>query len=1150
MSEQTRQFTHLHVHTEYSLLDGACRIDRMMQRLKDMGQSAVAITDHGVMYGCVDFYRAAKKAGIKPIIGCEVYVATRTRFDKTNRLDGSNHLVLLCKNETGYKNLIKMVSLGFTEGFYSKPRIDHGLLEQYHEGLICLSACLAGEIPQALLAGDYERAKSLALYYRDTFGEGNYYLEMQDHGIEEQRRVLPELVRLSRETGIPLVATNDAHYIAQEDARMQHILICIQTNKTVNDEDVLEFETEEFYLKSTDEMYALFDAWPEACENTNVIAAQCNFDFEFGVTKLPYFEAPDGLDNKEYFVSLCEEGLKRHYGDAPAAVRERMEYEISVIDRMGYTNYYLIVFDFINYAKRQGIPVGPGRGSGAGSLCAYCMGITNIDPIRYNLLFERFLNPERVSMPDFDVDFCYERRQEVIDYVIRKYGADHVAQIVTFGTMAARLAIRDVGRVLDLPYQSVDAVAKLVPMELKITLAHALDTSRELKKQYNDDPQIKELIDLAMKLEGMPRHASTHAAGVVITREAVDAYVPLSTNDGNIVTQFTMTTIEELGLLKVDFLGLRTLTVLHDAEQMLRKTEPDFHIENISYDDERVYELLAAGASEGVFQLESGGMRQVLTGLKPKNLEDIIAIISLYRPGPMDSIPAYIHNRHHPEDVRYKTPQLAHILDVTNGCIVYQEQVMQICRELAGFSYGQADLVRRAMSKKKHEVMEQERRHFVYGNEEAGHECVGCVANGIPAEVANAIFDEMSSFASYAFNKSHAAAYAVVAYQTAYFKTHYPRQFMAALLTSVLDNTDKVIGYTAECQRLGLRILPPDVNSSGMGFTVEGDALRFGLRAVKNVGRNFIESILHLREDAPYTSLYDFCKRMYGTTELNRRAVESLIKSGAFDSINDNRHMLVDNLEGILKSVENRARKNLDGQLDLFSTLGEPQKDDYTMRPCAEYPPDIRLQLEKEISGLYLSGHPLDAYRSQIETNATCTVRELMDEDAAQYDNSTVTIVCTIVHSRVITTKSGGRMAFVNVEDLTGSMEVLVFPKVLIQCADAVRENAVVLIDGRVSIKEEEGAKLLAERILDMNLIGATRPAATELWLRLPSRMSKAYEKAETMLSFFYGASPVYLYFEDTKQRLRAPRTMWCTPEALLLKELAALLGEENVKLR
>ena len=1160
MAEKARNFTHLHLHTEYSLLDGACRIEGLMQRVKALGQTAVAITDHGVMYGCVDFYKAAKKAGVKPIIGCEVYVATRTRFDKVNRIDGSNHLVLLCKNETGYKNLIKMVSVGFTEGFYNKPRVDHELLEEYHEGLICLSACLAGEIPQALLAGDYEKAKNLARYYEDLFGKGNYYIEIQDHGLDEQRTVLPLLVRLSRETGIPLVATNDAHYLEKEDSRMQHILICIQTNKTVNDDDVLEFGTDEFYVKSTDEMYELFSAWPEACENTNRIAEMCSFDFEFGVTKLPYFVAPDGMDNKEYFVKLCRDGLLRRYGaDVPEDIRARLDYEISIIDRMGYINYYLIVFDFINYAKSQGIPVGPGRGSGAGSLAAYCVGITNIDPIKYNLLFERFLNPERVSMPDFDIDFCYERRQEVIDYVIRKYGADHVAQIVTFGTMAARAAIRDVGRVLDMPYGTVDGIAKLVPMEPKMTLTRALSISRELKARYDADPQVKELIDMSLKLEGMPRHASTHAAGVVITREAADEYVPLATNDGNPVTQFTMTTIEELGLLKMDFLGLRTLTVIDDAEKMIRKREPGFSMDAVPYDDQRVYAMLNAGETEGVFQMESGGMTQAVMGLQSKSLEDIIAIISLYRPGPMESIPTYIANRHNPGNVKYKTPQLEHILDVTNGCIVYQEQVMQICRELAGFSYGQADLVRRAMSKKKHDVMEKERQHFVHGNTEPGHECAGCVANGISETVANAIFDDMSSFASYAFNKAHAAAYAVVAYQTAYLKRHYPREFMAALLTSVLDNTGKVIEYTAECQRMGIRVLPPDINASDAGFTVEGKDIRFGLLALKNVGRNLIATVVRERSGTPYRSLYDFCKRLHGT-EINRRAVESMIKSGAFDNLEAKRRSMMDGVEGILKSVESEARRNLDGQIDLFGALDGEQESGRNVYKLPdsgeEYPYDILLQMEKEVSGLYLSGHPLDHYRPVIEKVSTCRISELVGENAHAYDEQNVTLVCTVVRTKTINTKAGGMMAFITVEDLSGSMEVLAFPKVLLAASEAVHDNAVVVIKGRVSYKEDEPSKLIADSIVDVEryepdkIKTDIKSTKNGLWLKLSSMRSESFEEAKNLRQIFEGNFPVYMYFEDTKQRMLAPKSLWCTQSDLLVSELERVLGAGNVKVK
>lgn len=1160
MAEKARNFTHLHLHTEYSLLDGACRIEGLMQRVKALGQTAVAITDHGVMYGCVDFYKAAKKAGVKPIIGCEVYVATRTRFDKVNRIDGSNHLVLLCKNETGYKNLIKMVSAGFTEGFYNKPRVDHELLEEYHEGLICLSACLAGEIPQALLAGDYEKAKNLARYYEDLFGKGNYYIEIQDHGLDEQRTVLPLLVRLSRETGIPLVATNDAHYLEKEDSRMQHILICIQTNKTVNDDDVLEFGTDEFYVKSTDEMYELFSAWPEACENTNRIAEMCSFDFEFGVTKLPYFVAPDGMDNKEYFVKLCRDGLLRRYGaDVPEDIRARLDYEISIIDRMGYINYYLIVFDFINYAKSQGIPVGPGRGSGAGSLAAYCVGITNIDPIKYNLLFERFLNPERVSMPDFDIDFCYERRQEVIDYVIRKYGADHVAQIVTFGTMAARAAIRDVGRVLDMPYGTVDGIAKLVPMEPKMTLTKALSISRELKARYDADPQVKELIDMSLKLEGMPRHASTHAAGVVITREAADEYVPLATNDGNPVTQFTMTTIEELGLLKMDFLGLRTLTVIDDAEKMIRKREPGFSMDAVPYDDQRVYAMLNSGETEGVFQMESGGMTQAVMGLQSKSLEDIIAIISLYRPGPMESIPTYIANRHNPGNVKYKTPQLEHILDVTNGCIVYQEQVMQICRELAGFSYGQADLVRRAMSKKKHDVMEKERQHFVHGNTEPGHECAGCVANGISETVANAIFDDMSSFASYAFNKAHAAAYAVVAYQTAYLKRHYPREFMAALLTSVLDNTGKVIEYTAECQRMGIRVLPPDINASDAGFTVEGKDIRFGLLALKNVGRNLIATVVRERSGTPYRSLYDFCKRLHGT-EINRRAVESMIKSGAFDNLETKRRSMMDGVEGILKSVESEARRNLDGQIDLFGALDGEQESGRNVYKLPdsgeEYPYDILLQMEKEVSGLYLSGHPLDHYRPVIEKVSTCRISELVGENAHAYDEQNVTLVCTVVRTKTINTKAGGMMAFITVEDLSGSMEVLAFPKVLLAASEAVHDNAVVVIKGRVSYKEDEPSKLIADSIVDVEryepdkIKTDIKSTKNGLWLKLSSMRSESFEETKNLLQIFEGNFPVYMYFEDTKQRMLAPKSLWCTQSDLLVSELERVLGAGNVKVK
>ena len=1166
-----RQFTHLHVHTEYSLLDGACRIDRMFEHLKSMGQTACAITDHGVMYGCVAFFDAAKAAGIKPIIGCEVYVSTRTRFDKVNRIDGNSHLILLCKNETGYKNLIKMVSAGFLEGFYSKPRIDKDLLEQYHEGLICLSACLAGEIPKAILAGDYERAKQTALYYRDLFGEGNYYLELQDHGLEEDQVVLPQLIRLSRETGIPMAATNDAHYITKEDAKMQSILLCIQTGKTIADADRMEFQTDEFYLKSTDEMYDLFSMVPEACENTNKIAEQCNFEFTFGETKLPYFRAPDGMDNQAYFEKLCWEGLERRYpGKVTDALRERLSHEINVVKTMGYTNYYLIVYDFINYAKSRDIPVGPGRGSGAGSLAAYCVGITDIDPIRYNLIFERFLNPERVSMPDFDVDFCYERRQEVIDYVNEKYGRDHVAQIVTFGTMAARAAVRDVGRVMGMPYQDVDKVAKLIPMELKMTLQKALEVSPDLKAMYKENPQVHELIETSLKVEGMPRHASTHAAGVVITRESATEYVPLATNDGLPVTQFNMVEIERLGLLKMDFLGLRTLTVIHDTETAVRSRVPEFRIAGISYDDPDTYAMLARGETEGIFQLESTGMTQVLVSMRPKNLEDIIALISLYRPGPMDSIPTYLRNRREPDKISYKTPQLAHILDVTNGCIVYQEQVMQIFRELAGFSFGQADNIRRAMSKKKHKVMEEEREHFVHGCAEPGKECPGCVKNGIPEQVANEIYDEMISFASYAFNKSHAACYAYVAFQTAYLKCHYPHEFMAALLTSVLDNTSKVIEYTTECQRLGIKVLQPDINISRGGFTADGGCIRFGLNAVKSVGRNLIEAVVKERKDRPYRGLYDFCRRLYGN-ELNRRALENLIKCGAFDALEPSRRGMLECVEGILKSVETDMRRNLEGQMDLFGMMSgetaEPAGNDYKVPKLSEYPSGELLKMEKEVSGLYLSGHPLDAYREQIAKISTCTVAQLQGENARQFDEKNVTLLCTVVKNKVMTTKSNTLMAFTTIEDLTGSMELLVFPRVLAECRAALQENAVVVANGRVSVKEEEAARLIVEGVQPIETydpsksFGSNRAervqreksgeGASGYFLTVPSLHCAEMRRVENLLCNIFdgGTVKVYFRFADSGKKALA-RHMAVKDDPLLRAELVRILGAEHVKVQ
>ncbi len=1157
MQDQTKDFVHLHLHTEYSLLDGACRIDSLMEHVKSMGQSAVAITDHGVMYGAINFYREAKKAGIKPIIGCEVYVATRGRKDKVSRLDGSHHLILLCKNETGYQNLIKLVSHAFIEGFYVKPRVDKELLEKYSEGLICLSACLAGEVQRALLAGDEAKAKETALWYRDVFGAENYYLELQDHGLEEDPNVIARLIKLSRDTGIPLVATNDAHYLRKEDAKMQEILLCIQTGKTLADPDKMEFQTEEFYVKSAQEMYDLFSMVPEACTNTVKIAEMCNFDFDFGHTKLPYFTVPEGMTNFEFFRKICEEGLSKRYGNKITSThQERLDYELNVIENMGFTNYYLIVYDYIRYAKSVDIPVGPGRGSGAGSIAAYCMGITDIDPIRYNLLFERFLNPERVSMPDFDVDFCYERRSEVIDYVNEKYGADHVAQIVTFGTMAARGAIRDVGRVMGIAYQKVDSVAKLVPMELKMTLRKALEVSKEFKEAVNSDQQIKELVETAIKVEGMPRHASTHAAGVVITPETVDNYLPLATNDGLPVTQFNMIEIEELGLLKMDFLGLRTLTVIHDAEQDIRRKEPTFSMANISYDDEATYQLLSKGDTEGVFQLESSGMKNVLIGLQPKTLEDIIALISLYRPGPMDSIPTYLRNRHDPSKISYKTPELEHILGVTNGCIVYQEQVMQICRELAGFSYGQADNVRRAMSKKKHKVMEAERARFVYGDT-GENACKGCVGNGISEQAANAIFDEMSSFASYAFNKSHAACYAYIAYQTAYLKCHYPCEFMAALLSSVLDNSDKIIEYSGECARLGLSILAPDINNSSGGFSADNGRIRFGLNAIKNVGRNMIAKVANERKAKAFTGLYDFCKRMRGQ-ELNRRAVEGLIKAGAFDAFEQTRKSMIEAVDGILKSIENDMRKNLEGQMDLFSAMtGEDkQADIYEIPILPEYTKTELLQMEKEVSGLYLSGHPLDAFRQQTRIIASHSVKQLVGEESTVRDGENVRIVCTISKIRFMTTRSNTMMAFVMVEDLTGTMEVIVFPKTLEVCRHELLENSVAVVSGRLSVREDEQSKLLVgdlqlmtnyERQNKTQAVGVQSKiniSERKIYIKLPSKDCDEYDETIDILAKYKGSTPVIFYLENTKQRVAVPQRLWVAESTQLQNDVENLLGE------
>ncbi len=1173
----TMSFVHLHVHSEYSLLDGACRISRLPSAAKKLGQTALAITDHGVMYGVIDFYRECKRCGVKPIIGCEVYVAPRTRFDKMPEFDREYyHMVLLCENNEGYQNLIKLVSAGFTEGFYNKPRIDDGLLKEHHRGLICLSACLAGEIPQNLLIGDYEAAKQKAEYYRDLFGKDNFYLELQNHGIEEQQRINPDIIRISKETGIPLVATNDSHYIEKADSVTHKILLCIQTNHTVNDENKLEFKTDEFYLKSEQEMKALFEDAPEAIDNTGKIAQRCNVEFEFGVRKLPRFDVPGNRDHYEYFREKCYEGLYRHYGKTPdPAVIQRLEYELSTVKRMGFVDYYLIVNDFVSYAKSSGIPVGPGRGSGAGSLCAYCIGITDVDPIRFNLLFERFLNPERVSMPDFDIDFCKERRGEVIDYVIRKYGSDRVAQIIAFGTMAARGAIRDVGRALAIPYGTVDKIAKLVPFDLKMTIKKALDLSKELNDMYKTDDRVKNLLDLAMAIEGMPRHATMHAAGVVITDKPVSDYVPLSRNDDNIVTQFTMTTLEELGLLKMDFLGLRNLTVIADAESQIKKSNPNYSESDISFEDKAVFNMMSQGNSEGVFQFESQGMKNVLTQLKPVSLEDLIAVISLYRPGPMDSIPTYIENRHNTENISYKHPLLKSILDVTYGCIVYQEQVMQIFRTLAGYSLGRADIVRRAMSKKKHDVMEKEREIFIEGLVDDNGKVIvrGCLRNGIDRETAASIYSEMESFASYAFNKSHATAYAVISYKTAWLKCHYPREYMASLLSSVLDNQNKLSGYISECQRLGIRVLPPHINESSYSFTVSGVNIRFGLLAIKNLGRQFIDGIIEERRSGDFKSLYDFCRRMY-SKNINSRSLESLIKCGALDGLGANRRQMLAASKTILDSVTFESRKNGAGQISLFS-MGPDAQDvsEPSMPPLEEFPASELLFMENEVAGMYLSGHPLDDYNAYAAAAHTDRIGDILREDSGvnYHDGQRVRILGIVSHVKTQITKNSKMMAFMSVEDKSGVIETLVFPNTFEMFSVLFHTGNVIDIEASVNKKEDEDPKLVlnsarqvkkgdlpksesvgrganvSETVNRKTAQESVPKGFTKLYLRIKSLESDEFVRAKRVLEVFDGTTPVIFYLTESKKQVKAPASLWTDINPVMLRELKFQLGDENV---
>lgn len=1149
-------FVHLHLHSVYSLLDGACHIDRVISKAKEMGQTALAVTDHGVMYGAIEFYKEAKKQGIKPIIGCEVYIAARSRFDNTHGLDSEiYHLVLLCKNNTGYLNLIKLVSSAWTEGFYKKPRIDRELLEQHHEGLIALSACLAGEIPRALASLDYQKALDTANYYKNLFGE-DFYIELQDHNLPEQQEIAPKLIKLANELDIQLVLTNDVHYVNKEDSKAQQVLICIQTGKTVSDDERLEFGSDEFYLKSEGEMRELFRNHPEAADNTVKIAEKCNVEFEFGKTKLPHFEVPGEISHYDYFKKLCSDGLKRRYGENPSTVAvDRLNYELSVIETMGYVDYYLIVNDFISYAKSQNIPVGPGRGSGAGSIAAYCIGITDIDPLKYNLLFERFLNPERVSMPDFDVDFCYERRPEVIEYVIRKYGADHVAQIATFGTMAAKAAIRDVGRALGIAYKDVDAVAKLIPNELKITIKKALDMSNQLKGIYNSDSKIKELIDMAIKLEGTPRNVSTHAAGVVITRLPVDNYVPLAKSSGMVITQYPMTQLEELGLLKIDFLGLRTLTVISDAEKMVRRHTPDFSIERIPFDDEATWKLLQSGNTDGLFQIESAGMKNVLQKLVPTCLEDLIAVISLYRPGPSDSIDTYIANRHNPDKIKYETPLLEDILKVTYGCMIYQEQVMEVFRKLAGYSYGRADIVRRAMSKKKHDVLLKEREAFVYGKTAPGEKPVeGAIANGIDETTANRIFDSMTSFASYAFNKSHAAAYATVAYRTAYLKRHYPAEFMAALLTSVLDSTDKVAKYISECKRMGITVLPPDINSCYAGFVVEDNRILFGLLAIKNLGRPLIESIIEERKHGNFKDFYDFCKRMF-SANLNRRAVECLIKSGAFDRINSNRKSMLQGTDMIFERLSSDKRNKIDGQIGLFDagiSGGGDTNDDSVLPVTSELAPGELLRMEKEVMGIYISGHPMSGYSELAKKIKADRIGDILESDeiGSHYRDGDSVILLGIISAVTLkTTRTKSTMAFLQLLDESGTIEVLVFPKTLEANPMLISEEQIVAVKGKISIREERQPQIVCDKILDTDQAMKFEKRSATLYIKLPNESDRRTDEILSMLSTDTGGdTALVFFFEQSKKSVKYKKRINLSQETL--KKIKDMLGADDVILK
>jgi DNA polymerase-3 subunit alpha len=1158
-----KDFVHLHVHTEYSLLDGAGQISDILDRCVELGMPGIAITDHGVMYGVVDFYKEAKARGLKPVIGCEVYIASRSMQDKEAQLDSNHtHLVLLVENQKGYQNLTALSSLGYTEGFYYKPRIDKKTLAAHSEGLIGLSACLGGEIPQLLEQKRYQDALKAAKEWNAIFGQGNFYLELQNHGLPGQEEINKALVSISQETGIPFVATNDVHYVNQEDAEAHEILLCIQTGKTIEDEDRLSFETREFYLKSGEEMELLFHSYPEALQNTKKICDRCNVEFDFNTLHLPEYDVPKGLSAEDYLRNLCQEGLKQHYPRITKEIQDRLDFELHTISQMGYVDYFLIVWDFIKYARDNGIMVGPGRGSAAGSLVAYALNITQIDPLKYGLLFERFLNPERISMPDIDIDFCFERRQEVIDYVIQKYGDDRVAQIITFGTMAARAAIRDVGRALNRPYGEVDRIAKMVPMEIGMTIEKALEKNPELRMLYEEDPSAHTLIDMSKSLEGLPRHASTHAAGVVISKLPITEYVPLQKNEDCITTQFPMGTLEQLGLLKMDFLGLRTLTVIRDAIAMIEETEgKKIDIYTITLDDPKVYEMLSKGDTNGVFQLESAGMTQFMKELKPSTFEDIIAGISLYRPGPMEQIPRYLANKNHPEAIEYTDEKLAPYLEVTYGCMVYQEQVMQIVQGLAGYSLGRADLVRRAMSKKKSDVMEQERKYFIYGiQDDKGNIVVpGANRNGVSIEKANEIFDEMMEFAKYAFNKSHAAAYALVAYQTAWLKYYYPVQFMAALITSVMGNSSKVAGYIQYCKKHNITVLPPDVNQSQAKFTVKDNTIRFGLAAVKNVGAPAIEAIIRARnEKGLFVSFLDFCQKTEDVG-INKRLVESLIRCGAFDSLGAYRSQLIAIYEMTLDSVMQERKRNVAGQLSLFGEIAPAEPGKYLgdhLPDLEEFPMKMLLSMEKEMTGVYISGHPLDEYKDALEGYST--TMDIMDLQHIEEnegmaaglsnnfeDGSVVAIGGLVVEKKIKYTKNNNAMAFVTLEDLYGVIEVIVFPQVLSKYSSLLEEDRAVVIKGRISMREEEEPKLIANEV---EALVNEKPG--KLYLMISSdKSSDIQEDISQVLRKYKGNIPVYLYVESMKKTFRYKSDMWIRRDSGLLHELSSLLGEKCVKM-